>query len=267
MRAVCRDEEALSLANSGGVQEVSAFGEGRRARASIQEQDADGQGGADQRSPRQPTLRLDDFALLGQGKLRLRDGAPPVRLSRSGTSLMVWDTETTGFGAAAVCQIAYLVIEHGSVRCEDHIVRLPNGFRISDQATQIHGITQHMSDMGEDPLGVLQSFVRDVESIVRKGGRCVGHNVGYDVRAVNTTLVALGQGAALHVADQFDTMQMSRRFSPLRTKNDRAKAFKLCELYEHLYHTCPGWARLHDAMEDVIVTTLCYQQAEEQGWW
>ena len=217
---------------------------------------------------RQPTIELCDFELLGQGKLRLRDGAPPLQL-KSGvdTPLLVWDTETTGFGAAGVCQIAYLVISLGTIRCEDHILRLPEGFRISEMATQIHGITQHMSDIGEHPLSVLTSFVGDVDSVRRRGGRCVGHSVGYDVRAVNTTMVALAKSAPLDLQDHFDTMQMSRPFSPLRTKNDRQKAFKLCELYEHLYNEPPRWARLHNAMDDVVVTALCYQRAEQKGWW
>jgi len=189
-------------------------------------------------------------------------------------SLLVFDTETVGLTPPIICQLAYLVVEDGVVTTKyNQLLRLPVGARISTQAQQVHGISNvDCARRGVVAYEALELFARTCARIIAAGGRIVAHNSKFDVRAIRSTRLAhnvidAAENQPLEVNDTFCTMTNSKQYSPLKDKAGRRKAFKLSELYEYLYGCPPTFARLHDAMGDVLVATLNYAEGARRGWW
>lgn len=195
-------------------------------------------------------------------------GRPNISPGSFPVPTLVWDTETAGLANPAICQLAYVLYEGGRVEEYDRILRLPHGVRMSKDATAIHKITEQASAAGEEAGGELLAFCKLVDRVQTAGGVVAGHNVRqFDCRAVNFTMQKHGLPQEIDPKHMLDTMQDSKDHSPLRTVKGRTKNFKLSELYEHLYGCPPSWAVLHNALDDVRVTALCYLGGRRMGWW
>lgn len=155
------------------------------------------------------------------------------------------------------------------------MLRLPDGVRMSSSATRVHGIlASDCEERGEDALPRLLGLLRLCSLVVRRcGGRVVGHNLSFDIRAVDASLDRLGSSERLGAVlarprTTVDTMRLSLPYSPLKNRAGRTKAFRLDELYVHLFgRSACEWASLHDAMDDVRVTVACYEEGVRRGWW
>lgn len=183
---------------------------------------------------------------------------------------LVWDTETAGLGKPGIVQLAYILYENGTVTEYDRILRLPPGVRIAKQAEAVHKITQARSDAGAPAEPELRAFHDLITRLMTctPRGVMVGHNISFDCRAFNFTASELGLDLTpLEAGDMLCTMTASSKHSPLKTTNGRRKPFRLSELYEHLFGASPEWARLHNALDDVHVTALCYKKGSDRGWW
>ena len=183
---------------------------------------------------------------------------------------LVFDTETAGLGKPGICQLAYVLYENATVSEYNKILRLPAGVRIAKQAEAVHGITQARSDAGAPAEPELRAFRALVDRLLTSTPRGVvlGHNVSFDCRAFNYSSAELGLDLTpLEAGDMLCTMSASSKHSPLKTVNNRRKQFRLSELYEHLFGAPPDFARLHNALDDVHVTALCYRKGLDRGWW
>lgn len=223
-----------------------------------------------QRAPRPASPPPPPMRLL-PGRVR---PAPALRMPAEHKPVVVFDTETTGLKPAIVCQLAYVVVENGAVAIEyDALLKLPRGARIGWPAQKVHGISnQDVDQRGVDAACALELFARTCSRVLLAGGRVVAHNASFDARALRETreahgLVDAGENRTLKVADAFCTMAASKSRSPLQNKAGHPKPFKNEELYAHFYREPPSWARLHNALDDVMVTTLNYAAGLSKGWW
>ena len=181
---------------------------------------------------------------------------------------LVWDTETAGLAKPGVCQLAYVLYRDGKITEYNKVLRLPEGVSMSTKAVEMHNITYEASASGADPATELIAFLKLVDEVQLAGGVVAGHNVcQFDCRAINFTLAKLGLDQEISPKNMLDTMLLSKVYSPLTTVHGRQKYFKLSELYAHLYHSEPTWARLHDAIDDVRVNVLCLLGGRRNGWW
>jgi len=193
---------------------------------------------------------------------------PPLDTLELKKPVLIFDTETAGLGAPAICQLSYICMRPGDAVVEyDKILKLPDGIKMSPDAVKIHRVTASMSAAGADPVQELEAFFNLVSEIKDKGGQIVAHNATFDVRAVNFTADNVGMTQTLKATDVMCTMRCSSAHSPLRTSNGRRKPFRLCELYAHLFGRPPVWARLHSAIDDSRVLALCFFEGAKLGWW
>lgn len=181
--------------------------------------------------------------------------------------LLVFDTETTGFSPPIVCQIAWSLVENNEApKEESYVLSLPAGVSIDPHAQAVHGITPECVGIeGVDALPILGRFLEQAADVVARGGRVVAHNATFDTRAILTTIRYWHQPAP-RFPRTFCTMLASKAYSPLKTKADRAKAFKNDELYIFFNEKNPT-EKLHDALGDVRITLSNYQAGKARGWW
>lgn len=167
-----------------------------------------------------------------------------------------------------------MVVQNGAISIEyDQLLQLPPGVRIGKQAQAVHGISNaDCAKRGVDAADALELFAIECARILSTGGRVVAHNSKFDVRAVRETRLAhniidCGENQTLEVGDTFCTMTASKQYSQLKDKAGRKKAFKNEELYQYFHNCPPTWARLHNALDDVMVTTLNYGRGLRRNWW
>jgi DNA polymerase III epsilon subunit-like protein len=186
----------------------------------------------------------------------------------SGKTVLCWDTETAGLGKPAICQLAYVLVSaDGTHSMYDKIWKMPDGVYMSKDATKIHGITADKCKLGASPGSELIAFWNLVQQVLAEGGVVVGHNIQFDCRAFNFTSEKWGLTHTLEHGHMLDTMKESKPHSTLTTVKGYRKAFKNDELYRELFGSFPAWARLHNAMDDVHVSILNYQEGKRKGWW
>jgi DNA polymerase III subunit epsilon len=186
----------------------------------------------------------------------------------TGKAVLCWDTETAGLGKPGICQLAYVLVSaDGAHSMYDKIWKLPDGVYMSRDATKIHGITTERAKSGVDPGNEIIAFWNLVQQVLAEGGVVVGHNIQFDCRAFNFTSEKWGLTHNLEHGHMLDTMKESKRYSTLTTVKGHRKAFKNEELYKEFFGHFPAWARLHNAMDDVHVSTLNYQEGKRKEWW
>lgn len=236
---------------------------------------------------------LTEMKTVDQSDEGAKAGRPKLDLSQfpEGAAVLCWDTETAGLGKPAICQLAYILVDRNrDVQTYDKIWKLPSGIFMNKDAQKIHGISMEQCKAGADATDELLKFWKLAQQVIDDGGVVLGHNIAFDVRAFNFTCEQWGLPNSLEHKHMIDTMKLSKPYSPLKTSNNRQKAFKneeLCELAEsnmcsnpfadtrklcccadkHLWGRYPAWARLHSAMDDVHVTILNYRRGREEGWW
>jgi DNA polymerase III epsilon subunit-like protein len=181
--------------------------------------------------------------------------------------VLCWDTETSGFKPASICQLAYQLYRDGTVTYYDKILQLPKGVKIHSSAKEKHGISDEMSAAGAPAGPELLAFWKLVQEVYEAGGVVVGHNVSFDCNAFTVSAEQQGLTQELDKDKMFDTMKMSSQKSTLKNKVGRKKQFNLAELYEALYGSPPSWAKLHSAGDDVHVTISAYYKGQLEGWW
>lgn len=193
---------------------------------------------------------------------------PFIALPVGKVPVLIFDTETTGLTSPIICQLAYVIVnDSGIAKKRDQILRLPDGVTIHEKAMQIHGITnEQCQEEGVNAQKALNDFFSSIDTIIQLGGRIVGHNVAFDVRAVALTREAHGMPPSA-IQNTFCLMRNSKKYSTLKNKAGGTKAFRNDELYKHLYNQEPDWARLHSAYDDVCVTALNYIEGLNRKWW
>jgi DNA polymerase III epsilon subunit-like protein len=182
---------------------------------------------------------------------------------------LFFDTETTGlpknFRAPytdldnwpRVVQLSWLVAEDGQVLKEsDNIIKVD--FLIPEQSSQVHGITNAVSEAKGRPLGqVLDEILQDIS----QADVLVCHNLSFDMAILQSELLRAGKAHEVNKR-QFCTMKSSVDFCKL----PGPYGFKWPKL-EELYQICfqEKLENAHDAMVDVKATFRCFNKlAQDQ---
>jgi DNA polymerase III epsilon subunit-like protein len=130
-------------------------------------------------------------------------------------------------------------------RC--HIVK-PDGFRIPEDATRIHGITQARAlRVGRDLAKVLDEFLKAVEPL---GTTLVAHNLGYDCGVVGAELVRTGK--PLRFLDIHGICTMTSTTELCQLPRPGGFGYKWPTLEElHYYVFGYSYEGAHDAVKDI----------------
>ena len=196
---------------------------------------------------------------------------------------LVFDSETTGLSKTQiispstihlwphVVQFSYIVFDTESnkiVKIKDSIIKVPDGFIITEENAKIHGITTEISlAKGVDLLPVLEEFFADFDS----SDHIVGHNVSFDINMIKAELQRLIMNSSdKKIEDYLTTINTSTKFyctmqetielCAIEMKDKYGRPYKkfpkLVELYQKMFDVTPK--NLHNSLNDVIVCLRCF---------
>ena len=196
---------------------------------------------------------------------------------------LVFDSETTGLSKTQiispstihlwphVVQFSYIVFDMESneiVKIKDSIIKVPDGFTITEENAKIHGITTEISlAKGVDLLPVLEEFFADFDT----ADHVVGHNVSFDINMIKAELQRLIINnfntkleeylTKMNTSTKFYcTMQETIELCAIEMKDKYGRPYKkfpkLVELYQKMFGVTPK--NLHNSLNDVIVCLRCF---------
>lgn len=186
--------------------------------------------------------------------------------------LIVFDTETTDLRPGQICQLSYLIAEHGNVTGKNMFFSVDE---MSEASESVHGMS--MERLKELSGG--ERFEDRAREIFDDFSACkwmAGHNVAFDNRFLRTELTRAGY--ELPKIRTFCTMcyftgdmQLLRKF-----RTGRPKPPKLIELAEYMELKTEdveknseawfgGGAAAHDARFDATMTYMCMAEGARRG--
>jgi DNA polymerase III epsilon subunit-like protein len=202
---------------------------------------------------------------------------------------IVFDTETTGLPKTKtiskdtlelwphIVQLSFINYDPDNntiMSSYDTIIKVDETVVISEESTQIHGITKEMSvEKGEEILVVLNEFLKYLE----RGYLIVGHNVSFDLNMLHVELLRLIYQSKDLTEDVIDelknklelllnykniycTMQESIELCDIKKVSKFGKTSlkwpKLIELHQKLFDMTPQ--NLHNSYNDILVTLRCF---------
>ena len=188
--------------------------------------------------------------------------------------ILVFDTETTGLPQFRVppnstnistwpyiVQLSYVVYDTDKNRIistYDSIIRLPKEISISEESSNIHGITNGMSEKsGYDIKDVLDIFNVALE----KCDLLVGHNLEFDIDMILAESLRNSISSdKIRSVDNYCTMKNSKKLCNIKAKSNRGGFYikypSLKETHIKLFNTEPN--NLHNSFNDVLVCLRCY---------
>ena len=196
---------------------------------------------------------------------------------------LVFDSETTGLSQTQiispstihlwphVVQFSYIVFDTESnkiVKIKDSIIKVPDGFIITEENAKIHGITTEISlAKGTSLQPVLEEFFTDFDTC----DHIVGHNVSFDINMIKAELQRLIMNSfneklqeyltTINTSTKFYcTMQETIELCAIEMKDKYGRPYKkfpkLVELYQKMFGVTPK--NLHNSLNDVIVCLRCF---------
>jgi len=202
--------------------------------------------------------------------------------------VLIFDTETTGLPQTKninqdsldkwphIVQFSYIIFDNDTNSFDlsrDFIIRMDPGILIPKEASNIHGISDQMSqEKGVHIEEVLNQFFYHLRQV----DLLVGHNVSFDINMIYVELLrviyfktyALEHISAyksdLHFLTNFKniycTMQESIELCNIKVTNKYGKEYskfpKLSELHEKLFQVVPQ--NLHNSFVDILATLRCF---------
>ena len=193
---------------------------------------------------------------------------PGTTTTTAAPMYLFFDTETNAIGrlckpvTQTLMQLAWIVTdEQGSTIASNN--------RFVQGATSVgprapHPITpEYVNKNGCPPQDVLRDFMTDVDRVLQSGGRLVAHNIAFDVGVLEHAGAEFTD--AMHDAC-LCTMKHANIVAHCSLKNVRGgvKQPKLVEMYTTLFDHAPT-EKLHDAMADTKVLSLCFHELLRLG--
>jgi len=211
--------------------------------------------------------------------------------------ILIFDTETTGLPKTKilneqslslwphVVQFSYIIYDidlNKILKITDFVIRMPENINISDEVSNIHGITNFISQssiykINDALIEFINDYVNyDVDLIV-------GHNLSFDINMLKVELMreiipiidTLNKRLCSQFLDTlndmkedspnlFCTMKKSIQLCNLKYKtkfgNEYLKFPKLNELHIKLFNSSPR--NLHNSLNDVLICLRCYYMLE-----
>ncbi len=184
---------------------------------------------------------------------------------------LVFDTETAGLPRdwsapitdvsnwPRLVQIAWLCCDDTGTELSsrEYLIK-PDGFVISRQASEVHGITTKRAvEEGVELLPVLEEFSEAVMS----ADMVVGHNVDFDTKIVGAELIRAGMKNVFTGKTLRCTMRESTDYCRLPGRRGY-KWPTLTELHKILFGK--GFEGTHGALADARAAMLCFLKLREQ---
>jgi DNA polymerase III epsilon subunit-like protein len=200
---------------------------------------------------------------------------------------LVFDTETTGLSKTQIIsestihlwpyivQFSYIIFDTEAnkiVKIKDSIIKVPETVTISEENSNIHGITTEISfAKGVSLKPVLEEFFSDLNTV----DHIVGHNVSFDLNMIKAELQRLiidsinlndvirfkEYTTKLNTSKNiYCTMQETIEYCAIELKDKFGRPYKkfpkLVELYQKMFNVTPK--NLHNSLNDVIVCLRCF---------
>ena len=204
--------------------------------------------------------------------------------------ILVFDTETTGLPASKILnpdtlhlwphivQLSYIMYDtdlNDIIDSNDTIIKLKNNMQIPQESTNIHKITNEISqNKGVDIELVATDFLYQL----KKCDMLVGHNISFDINMIKVELLRIIYSTSntlsidelsiyktnFHLVTNFKniycTMFETIKFCDLKSVNKNGKPYakfpKLSELHQQLFQCTPN--NLHNSFNDILVTLRCF---------
>ena len=195
--------------------------------------------------------------------------------------VLIFDTDTTGLPKIKyinknvldkwpyIVQLSYIIFdtnEHMLLAKRDWIIKLPTGVEISEEVSNIHGITTAISHtQGVSMKDVLDEFIKDCTNV----DLIVAHNIAFDLKMLHVEIerqcvqknyINYDKFYSMIGKKMYCTMQSSIELCNLIQFNKNGEPYlkypKLSELHKTLFNTIPF--NLHNSFNDVIVCLRCF---------
>jgi len=194
--------------------------------------------------------------------------------------ILAFDTETTGLpiwkepseseGQPHIVEIAALLYSpSGDLIDEFSALVKPDGWTISQEMTDIHGITQEQAmDEGIPEAEALAGYL----AIHARAGLRVGHNVSFDDRILRIAIKRYGAGATQEERDVLADLYKAGESYCTCWKNKPVLAIPgprghklptLAEAYQHYFGTAPEVA--HRARADAEACARIYFAMQQKA--
>jgi DNA polymerase III subunit epsilon len=185
---------------------------------------------------------------------------------------LFFDTETNGLPAnwkkpvtdvhnwPRMVQLAWCQVDQHCqfLQARDFIIK-PEGFMISDESVQIHGITTEKAIReGYDLKTVLVEFA----SVIDRSEIIVAHNLDFDEKIVGAEFVRMQIPHPLFSKRRICTMKQSTDFCRI-PGNYGFKWPTLTELHTILFQT--EFNECHNALVDVQACVRCFCELKKKG--
>jgi DNA polymerase III epsilon subunit-like protein len=213
--------------------------------------------------------------------------------------IAVFDTETTGLPKSKiindlslslwphVVQFSYIIYDtelKKIIKTVDFVIRIPENINISDEVSDIHGITNFISQSSQYKIeDALMCFSMDYLNY--NIDLIVGHNLSFDInmlkvelmREINdqnnlydkrmfSQLLEILNDMKSESSELYCTMLKSTELCNLKTTTKYGKEYikfpKLNELHMKLFNSSPR--NLHNSLNDVLICLRCYYMLEHK---
>lgn len=205
---------------------------------------------------------------------------------------LTFDTETTGLPKTKlltpevvdlwphVVQLSYVIYDDSTntiTNIHDSIINIPENVDISQECTNIHGITREMCSQSDKTiLEILDGFIEDFSN----ADLIIGHNLSFDLNMLKIEIMRQLRKAGLKDQEKYlrfledlkktnkiyCTMQKSVEICDIKALDKTGKEYvkfpKLAELYEKLFQRKPN--NLHNSLNDVLICLRCYYMLEHK---
>jgi DNA polymerase III epsilon subunit-like protein len=202
--------------------------------------------------------------------------------------IITFDTETTGLPKIKmitektlhlwphIVQFSYVIYDNETnnvLKTVDHIVKVPDSVVITEENSNIHGITDTMSKTsGQDIKDVLTEFMEDYNN----ADIIVAHNMEFDFNIIKVELMRQiydDNQTTLQkeqVTQKLNTLKTSKKLcctmqesvelcnikALTRDGKEYVKFPSLSELHKHLFSVVPK--KLHNSLNDVLICLRCF---------
>lgn len=179
-----------------------------------------------------------------------------------------FNTETTGVPHSyklppeqypRIVSLAFIQTNEGKVFKTMKAIVKPEGFRVPEDSTKIHGITHaHAVEHGRELAQVMTEFGK----AWRDSDLIVAHNFGFDSKIVDGEAWRLWGKYFVTNKPHFCTMLHTTDVCCI-PRHHGYKFPKLQELHEHLFDK--PFSGAHDALADVTATMNCFFELKKRG--
>ena len=202
--------------------------------------------------------------------------------------IITFDTETTGLPKIKmitektlhlwphIVQFSYVIYDNETntvLKTVDHIIKVPDHIVISEENSNIHGITDTMSKTsGIDINNVLCEFMNDYNN----ADIVVAHNMEFDFNIIKVEFMRqiYKDKQTVSEKEKFTqnlnclkaskklccTMQESINICNIKALTKAGKEYikfpSLTELHKHLFSVVPK--KLHNSLNDVLICLRCF---------